>query len=70
MNRDKVTVLLPVYNCESYVDECIKSIRDQTYKNLEILIINDGSMMVQNILYLNTLSKMNGLYIFTSQIEG
>lgn len=43
MNRDKVTVLLPVYNCESYVDECIKSIRDQTYKNLEILIINDGS---------------------------
>lgn len=38
-----VTVLLPVYNAEPYIEACIDSILEQTYSNLEILIINDGS---------------------------
>ena len=39
-----VTVIVPMYNQERYIDSCIRSICDQTYKNLEILIINDGSV--------------------------
>ena len=39
----KVTVIVPVYNVESYVKECILSLLEQTYSNLEIIIINDGS---------------------------
>lgn len=39
----KVTVLMPVYNCESFLKEAINSILDQTFKDFEFLIINDGS---------------------------
>ena len=38
-----VSVIVPVYMIENYVDRCISSIRQQTYNNLEIIIINDGS---------------------------
>ncbi len=38
-----VTVIVPAYNHENYVQECIKSIINQTYKNIELIIIDDGS---------------------------
>ena len=38
-----ISVLVPCYNVEKYLRECIDSIRSQTYKNLEIICINDGS---------------------------
>lgn len=43
MLEHKVTVVIPVYNVEKYLDRCLKSIVDQTYKNLEILLIDDES---------------------------
>lgn len=39
----RITVIVPVYNVEKYLEKCIKSITDQTYKNLEIICVNDGS---------------------------
>lgn len=38
-----VTVIVPVYNAEQYLEECLSSIAAQTYRNLEIIIVNDGS---------------------------
>ena len=38
-----VSVVVPVYNLEKYIENCLKSIVAQTYKNLEILCIDDGS---------------------------
>lgn len=38
-----VSVIVPIYNTEAYLECCLDSIRNQTYKNLEILLINDGS---------------------------
>lgn len=38
-----VSVIVPVYNNEAYVEKCIRSIMQQSYSNLEILVINDGS---------------------------
>lgn len=38
-----VTVVIPVYQVENYLDSCLKSVTTQTYTNLEILVINDGS---------------------------
>lgn len=40
---DLISVIVPVYNSEKYLQECIKSILNQTYRNLEIILINDGS---------------------------
>lgn len=39
----KVGIIIPIYNVEKYLRECLESILHQTYKNLEILLINDGS---------------------------
>lgn len=41
--NDKISIIVPVYNVEDYLEECIESIINQTYKNIEIIIINDGS---------------------------
>lgn len=38
-----ISVIVPVYNTELYIDRCIKSLLNQTYKNLEIILVNDGS---------------------------
>ena len=39
-----VSIIVPVYNVEEYVEECIVSIINQTYKNLQIIVIDDGSI--------------------------
>ena len=39
----KISIIVPVYNVEQYLSKCLESIINQTYKNLEIIIINDGS---------------------------
>ena len=38
-----VSIIIPCFNCEKYIDKCLKSILNQTYKNFEILLYNDGS---------------------------
>ena len=38
-----VSVIVTAYNVEKYIDECIESIVYQSYKNLEIIIVDDGS---------------------------
>ena len=43
MNQPLLSVIVPCYNVEKYVDKCIASIVGQTYPNLEILLIDDGS---------------------------
>ena len=43
MKRPEVTIVLPVYNVEKYLDRCIESLVNQTYKNLEIILVNDCS---------------------------
>ena len=42
-NDTKITVVVPVYNTSDYLTKCINSITNQTYRNLEIILIDDGS---------------------------
>lgn len=44
MNEEKLlSVIVPVYKVEPYLHRCIDSIRNQTYKNLQIILVDDGS---------------------------
>lgn len=43
MNEPLISVIVPVYNVGRYLRECLESIRNQTYKNIEVFLINDGS---------------------------
>ena len=42
-NEPLISVIVPVYKAEQYLDRCVQSIVDQTYKNLEIILVDDGS---------------------------
>lgn len=38
-----ISVIVPIYNVEKYLEKCVKSIQEQTYKNIEIILVDDGS---------------------------
>ncbi|CAM5185029.1 putative glycosyltransferase EpsJ [Ureibacillus acetophenoni] len=39
----KVSIIVPIYNTELYLTDCVRSIINQTYQNLEVILVNDGS---------------------------
>ena len=43
MMEEKISVIVPVYNVEAYLERCVESILQQTYANFELILINDGS---------------------------
>ena len=38
-----ISIIIPVYNVENYLEECLKSVQSQTYTNIEVILVNDGS---------------------------
>ena len=43
MRREKISIIIPVFNVEKYIEKCLESVINQTYENLEIIVVDDGS---------------------------
>lgn len=46
LEQPLVSIIVPIYNAQDHIARCVESIRRQTYKNIEILLLNDGSQDV------------------------
>lgn len=44
ISREKISIIVPVYNVEDYLRRCVESIRNQSYKNIQIILVDDGSV--------------------------
>ena len=42
-NKPLISVIVPIFNCEKYLEECLKSIQNQTFEDFEVICVNDGS---------------------------
>lgn len=58
MDKSKVSIIVPVYQVKDYISSCVESLLNQTYKNIEILLIDDGSNDGSEIVC-DELSKMH-----------
>ena len=69
-NAIKVSVIIPVYNTEKYLEECLNSIINQTLKEIEIIIINDGSTDSSTKILEEFAQKDNRIKIFSQDNLG
>lgn len=65
-----ISVIVPVYNGQDYLSKCIESIEAQTYQNLEVIIINDGSTDGTEKVCQRLKKKYENIYLITLNDEG
>ena len=64
---DKVSIIIPCYNSGKILDRAVSSVQNQTWKNCEVIIVNDGS---NDKVTLNLLSKMKGVKVLNQSNQG
>ncbi len=65
----KVSIILPVYNVEQYIKKCLESIQQQTYPNLEVIIVNDGATD-KSVEYCEQICKIDSRFSVTHKENG
>lgn len=70
MEKDLISVIIPVYNVEKYLSRCLDSIVNQSYKNLEILLIDDGSTDLSSEICKNYLKSDNRIKYYRKDNGG
>lgn len=59
-----ISIIIPYYNCEQYIEETLASIEGQTYKNFEVILVNDGSKEDSTLFLKNLLKHKNIHYLY------
>ena len=70
MVAPQVSIIIPVYNVEKYLEECLNSVVHQTYKNIEVILIDDGSTDNSGKICDNYSLKYNNIKIFHKNNSG
>lgn len=70
MNNMKVSVIIPVYNSEKYLKQCLDSVVNQTLKNIEIIVVNDGSTDNSLQIIQEYVNKYSNVKLINKQNEG
>ena len=65
-----ISVIVPVYNGQDYLEKCIESIEAQTYENIEVLIINDGSTDATGQVCVSLKQRYSNISVITTEDEG
>jgi len=69
-NKPLVSIVIPVYNVEKYIEQCLNSVVNQTYKNLEIITIIDGSKDKSEAIVEEFAKKDNRIRIISRENQG
>lgn len=68
MNKIDITVVIPIYNVGKYLDEMLKSIYNQTFKNFQVIIVNDGSTDNSEEIIFNYINRYSNI-IYIKQVN-
>lgn len=69
-NNPLISVIIPIYNVEKFLPQCLDSVVNQTYRNLEIILVNDGSPDNSDAICKEYLKKDNRLVYYNRQNSG
>ena len=64
-----ISIIVPIYNAESYLEECLKSIQKQDYLDFEVLCVNDGSLD-RSVEIVENICKSDSRFVLINQVNG
>lgn len=70
MHNAKVSILIPCYNSEAYLEDCLNSCINQSYKNVEVVIVDDGSLDNSLKIANEYKKRHNNIFIYTQPNQG
>lgn len=70
MNGNLLSIIVPIFNVENYIEKCIRSILNQSYSNIEVILVDDGSTD-KSLFIINKLSeKDNRIFVYSKINQG
>lgn len=69
MNNPKVSIIVPIYNLESYIEQSVRSLLAQSYQNIEIILVDDGSID-NSLSIIKQLAAEDSRIVYLSQVNG
>ncbi|MBC5841474.1 glycosyltransferase [Flavobacterium sp. F-380] len=70
MERPQISVIVPVYNVEKYIEDCVNSLLNQTFKQCEFIFVNDGSTDKSAVLIASFAEKDSRIILLNQQNKG